>query len=615
LQLLRQAVSEYNTAGYQEPPCSSGRKKMNGENAENREELNVYPRVADATNGERGKALHAAIEKEEALKTIINHSQVVVFLWKNEEKWPAEFVSENVVNFGYKVEDFISGRVLYGDIIHPEDLNKVEEELNKRIRIGAPDFNMEYRIFSKAGKIRWVNERTFIQRDPDGKVTHFQGVVLDITEKKRSEEKLEKALKMQKVLTAVISNSPAVVFLWKNEKYWPATFVSDNVVQFGYTVDDFTSQKVQYGRIIHPEDLKRVEEELERHILKGEVSFNSEYRIITKAGDLRWVNERTFIQREEDGNVVCFQGIVLDITPRKKIEEALRKSLEMQKLLKTIINKSSAVAFLWKNMENWPVEFVSENITQFGYTVEDFMSGRIHYGNIVHKEDISSVYESLARSIREGYDSFEMEYRIITGDGNVRWVEERTYIQRDKEGNATHFQGIVVDITERKEAQEMLDIQRELGIALSTTWNLQTMLNLVLDACLQVKEIDAGGIYLKDELLDQINLVAHRGLSSEFVKKIYTYRADSPEAKQVWTEKPVYKLSFFSEDMADMLMKEKITAVAVIPMKHRGEVIGSLNFASHTAERIPQNVRNFLESIALQVVNYIAPIRIEADFI
>ncbi|TAH62801.1 MAG: PAS domain S-box protein, partial [Methanosarcina mazei] len=264
---------------------------------------------------------------------------------------------------------------------------------------------------------------------------------------------------------------------------------------------------------------------------------------------------------------------------------------------------------------NWPVEFVSENITQFGYSVEDFTSGKILYGDIIYKEDINSVFESLARAVREELDSFEMEYRILTGDRNVRWVEERTYIQRDNKNTVTHFQGIVVDVTERKEAREMLEIQRELSIALSSTWNLQAMLNLILDSCLKIREIDAGGIYLKDELLDQINLVAHRGLSSDFVEKVYAYRADSPEAKQVWTEKPVYKLSFFAEEMAGMLRKEKITAVAVIPMKHRGEVIGSLNFASHTVDRIPHNVRNFLESIALQVVNYIAPIRIEADFI
>ncbi|MDD2615425.1 MAG: GAF domain-containing protein, partial [Methanosarcina sp.] len=191
--------------------------------------------------------------------------------------------------------------------------------------------------------------------------------------------------------------------------------------------------------------------------------------------------------------------------------------------------------------------------------------------------------------------------------------EERTFIERNIRGEVTHFQGIIIDVTERKEAQKMLDIQRELGASLSTTWNLQIMLNQILDACMKIEEIDAAGIYLKDELLDQINLVAHRGLSPEFIKNILTYRADSPEARQIWTEKPVYRMDFFSEKMADLIRKEKITAVAVIPMKHRGEIIGSLNFASHTSDKISQNVRSFLESVALQVVNYIAPIRIVAD--
>ncbi len=586
---------------------------MDGEGSEDKRALNTQFQATESRNNTRGEALHTALEKEEALKMIINNSQVVLFLRKNEDKWPVEYVSENVANFGYAVEDFTSGRVMYRDIIYPDDLENIEKELEKRVKSGVPAFNMEYRIVTKSGNIRWINERTFIQRNTGGEATHFQGVVLDITKRKKIEEELEKTLKMQKVLTTVINNSPAVIFLWRNEKYWPAVFVSDNVIRFGYTVDDFLSQTIQYGKIIHPDDLEKVEEELERSIQKGEVSFNSEYRIFTKAGDVRWINERTFIQREVDGKVSCFQGIVLDITPKKKVEEALRKSLETQKLLKTIINKSPAVAFTWKNMENWPAEFVSENVTQFGYTVEDFTSGNVLYGNIIHKDDIKAVIEKLARSIREGYDSFEMEYRIFTGNGRMHWVEERTFIQRDDKGDVAHFQGIVVDVTERKEAQKMLEIQRGLGISLSTTWNLQTMLNRILDACLQIEEIDAAGIYLKDELLDQVNLVAQRGLSPEFVKSVSTYKADSPEARQIWTEKPVYKLDFFSEKMADLIRKEKITSVAVIPMKYRGEIIGSLNFASHTTDRISQNVRNFLESVALQVVNYIAPIRIAAD--
>lgn len=583
------------------------------EDSEEKGTLDMNLQTAVSRNNVRGEALHAALEKEETLRMMINNSHVVLFLWRYEDRWPVEFVSENVAKFGYTVEDFTSGRVMYKDLIYSDDLKRVEEKFEKKVKNGVSAFSMEYRIITKAGAVRWVNERTFIQRDMSGEATHFQGVVLDITKRKKGEKELGKTLEIQKMLTTAVNNSPAVIFLWKNEKYWPVIFVSDNVVQFGYTVDDFLSQKIQYGKIIHPDDLERVEEELDRSIHKGEVSFNSEYRIFTKAGDILWVNERTFIQREWDGEVTCFQGIVLDITRRKKTEEALRKSLEMQKILRAIINKSPAVAFSWVNLENWPVDFVSENVTQFGYSVEDFLSGNILYGNIIHRKDIQSVIENLAHSVRQGYDSFEMEYRIFTGDGGIRWVEERTFIERNIRGEVTHFQGIIIDVTERKEAQKMLDIQRELGASLSTTWNLQIMLNQILDACMKIEEIDAAGIYLKDELLDQINLVAHRGLSPEFIKNILTYRADSPEARQIWTEKPVYRMDFFSEKMADLIRKEKITAVAVIPMKHRGEIIGSLNFASHTSDKISQNVRSFLESVALQVVNYIAPIRIVAD--
>lgn len=420
-------------------------------------------------------------------------------------------------------------------------------------------------------------------------------------------------LKMQEIIRTVVNNSPAVVFLWRNEEKRPSDFVSENVVQFGHTVEDFISGNFLYGDIIHPEDQKRVEEELKKRIRRGEVDFNTEYRIFTKAGDLRWVNERAFIQRNEEGEITHLQGLVLDITERKEKEEALRESFEMQKLLRTIINNSQAVAFLWENKENLPAKYVSENVIQLGYTVEDFTSGKVLYGSIIHKDDINKVNEALKRSIAEGQGSFGIEYRIFTGEGKMLWVEERVFVQRDEEGRATHLQGLVVDITERKEAQKMLEIQREMGARLNTTWNLHAILNMVFDACLQVNGIDAGGIYIKDELLDQINLVESRGISPEFKEKISRFKADSNEAKQVWAEKPIYSMDFYSEKMAEAARKEGITAVAVIPLKYSNEIIGSLNFASRTLDKIPWNIRNFLESIALQVVSHIAPVCIQAD--
>ncbi len=436
----------------------------------------------------------------------------------------------------------------------------------------------------------------------DGKVIAAIGIV-----------DLLSILEMQEIIRTVVNNSHAVVFLWKNEEKWPSEFVSENVVQFGYTVEDFISGRVLYGDVIHPDDLKRVKDSLKERIRRGEVDFNIEYRIFTKAGDLHWVNERTFIQRSPDGEVTHLQGLVLDVTERKKSEEALRKSLETQKMLRTIINNSQAVAFLWENKENLPTVYVSENVTQFGYKVEDFTSGKIPYESIIHRDDIGSVIKTLKRNIEEKQDSFDVEYRIFTGDGKMLWVDEKTFIQRNEDGKATHFQGLVVDITERKEAQKMLEIQRELGKKLSTTWNFQTILNLVLDACLQINGLDAGAIYLKDELLDQINLVASRGISPEFREKISRYKADSLEAKQIQIGKPIYSLEFYSDEMADVIKREGIKAVAIIPLKYRGEIIGSLNYTSHTLDRIPLNIRNFLESTALQVVNYIAPVCIQAE--
>ncbi|WP_440948259.1 histidine kinase dimerization/phosphoacceptor domain -containing protein [Methanosarcina sp. T3] len=140
----------------------------------------------------------------------------------------------------------------------------------------------------------------------------------------------------------------------------------------------------------------------------------------------------------------------------RESEEALKIALEVQKVLWIVINNSPAVVFLWRNEDKWPADFVSENVSLFGYEVEDFTSGRIPYGDIVHKEDLKNVQEKLDRCIEGECDAFRMEYRICTKTGELRWVDERTYIQRDAEGHATYFQGVVIDITERKAAEEAL---------------------------------------------------------------------------------------------------------------------------------------------------------------
>ena len=96
------------------------------------------------------------------------------------------------------VEDFTSGKIFYGDTIHREDIDRVQEELEHQTKTGNETFRSEYRIYTKSGSLRWVDERTFIQRSKAGKVTYFQGIVIDITERKVAEEAVEKAEQLQK---------------------------------------------------------------------------------------------------------------------------------------------------------------------------------------------------------------------------------------------------------------------------------------------------------------------------------------------------------------------------------------------------------------------------------
>ncbi len=133
--------------------------------------------------------LERSNQLKEDMERVVNTSPVIVFLWKYEPMWPAEFVSENVTRLGYEVEDFISNRILYGDIVHPEDLEKMAAELKMNVEAGCAEYTSEYRILTKSGEVRWVDERTVIQRNEAGEV-HLQGIILDITEHKKAEDAL-----------------------------------------------------------------------------------------------------------------------------------------------------------------------------------------------------------------------------------------------------------------------------------------------------------------------------------------------------------------------------------------------------------------------------------------
>ena len=203
------------------------------------------------------------------LESLINSSPIVIFLCKSTENWPVELMTENILQFGYTVEDFISGKIRYMDIIHPEDIEKVKSEIAGCLEKGCTEITQEYRIFTASGEIRWVEVKVLVRTNEEGKVSHYQGTLYDATQRKKAEESMQRALKKKNELKNVINSSPVFVFLCKPEEGWPVEFVSENITKLGYTQEDFTSRKMLYKDLIHPADRERIRSEVEKFSREG----------------------------------------------------------------------------------------------------------------------------------------------------------------------------------------------------------------------------------------------------------------------------------------------------------------------------------------------------------
>ncbi|MBL7060395.1 MAG: diguanylate cyclase, partial [Actinobacteria bacterium] len=156
-----------------------------------------------------------------------------------------------------------------------------------------------------------------------------------------------------------------------------------------------------------------------------------------------------------------------------------------------------------------------------------------------------------------------------------------------------------MDITYKKKIEDLIKIQRNLITKLSSISNLSKALKVCVDTAIETTGMDCGGAYLVDSETQDINLSYLKGLPKSFIKSILKYSKDSPSAKLVMAGKPIYtQYQKLGVPLDRTRYKEKLLAIAVIPIKHEGSVIACLNIASHTLSEIPVNTRSILESIA-----------------
>ncbi len=320
----------------------------------------------------------------------------------------------------------------------------------------------------------------------------------------------------------------------------------------------------------------------------------------------------TYIENEGNPAVMA---IVRDITEQKEKEQALLDSFEVQKVLQEVIKNSPAIVFFWGAGGEWPVEFVSDNIERFGYSPEDFISGRLDYGDVIHPSDIERVHRYFSKRYEDGSPEYRVEYRIITSSGDVRWVVERSAPKYDDGGRLSHIQGIIMDITERKRINQFLNIESEVGNFFTPTGDLQETFDQLLDFALHIETIDAGALYLIDNHSGDLNLISYSNLSEDFIENNSFFNSNSMQARYFLMGYPIYKLysEIFPSTRGLNRIDEGLLITALLPIYYKEEIVAVLFLASHNEYEIPFNVRSSLETIAAQIGSVIGRIETEVD--
>ena len=162
------------------------------------------------------------------LESIVNDSTSIALLIECSQNWPIAFISENVFQFGYTAMELYDGKVSFFDLIHKEDRERIRTDYESMVNDGIREMVREYRITTRSGIVRWIEDRRKLLRNPLGRITHLQGILTDVTRRKMVEEKhklMDVQLRQAQKLEAIGQLAAGIA----HEINTPVQFIGDNI--------------------------------------------------------------------------------------------------------------------------------------------------------------------------------------------------------------------------------------------------------------------------------------------------------------------------------------------------------------------------------------------------
>lgn len=396
-------------------------------------------------------------ERKEAERDIMNSemlfrrlaSNVPVAIFQTNLEGDCTYVNQEWIKYaGISFENAMGKG--WANAIHPEDRERVLQEWEIAVS-SAKEFTSIFRFQDNERKSTWLSAKAVTLRDADNNIYGYIGMASDITDNKLAQEQLLQLNKSLEEAEKLAGLGSWNLSIGSGEGKW-----SKQMFRIFGLEDSFKKPTLeQYLERIHPEDRGHVQEVM-ANIIRGLDLQPRMFRTNPQILPLKYLLPNYQVERHSDGTPLRFSGTLLDITERITSEKKIEA-----------FRKRSEAAIRIGQMGYWSWDIVNNELywSERMYEIYDIKKDQpITYDNIlsqVHPDDRQYHEEVVAERIRTKSNK-PWEYRIQLMDGTTRHVLIQMEVSSDEKGNAIKMEGTVIDITERKKAEEQLNKSEKL---------------------------------------------------------------------------------------------------------------------------------------------------------
>ena len=342
---------------------------------------------------------------------------------------------------GYQPDEIIGHHIT--EFFDDENKKVIEEQIAKRKQGCENQYDITWTTRDGQKVDTMISPRAFF--DEQGNYEGSLGIFTDITERKKTLRQIAEAETKYRTLVEQI---PAITYVAALDNTSATIYVSPQIEAIiGYPAEEFITNPQMWSKQLHPDDRQMVFEKLTRTHTHNE-PFHCEYRMFTRKGQLEWFRDEAIVVKDDKGNPLFLQGIMLDITEQKQTEEELEKSEQKYRTLA----ESSPDAIFILNEKGEYLYINSMGASFLGSKPTDIIGKNI--ARIFPKQAVENVLGKIQRVLDENKT---IDFGLtIPFNKTPRYFSATLSPIQDEQGNMVSLLGVAHDITERKLAEQKI---------------------------------------------------------------------------------------------------------------------------------------------------------------